>query len=271
MLLVDGQAIGSWQTSQLTTGTKFPCGRGNDAAAFTVGRQDVRETFVKIKQPMIRALDHNLSVLISVYNAESTIASEIERLLDAAADSRGTFEMVVVDDASTDHTWEILCELRTLFPQLKVVRNSSRQGLSESLDIASRRASARGKLATAKAGRIVAFDKPASQWSADPTLPIPSVPKPLGQKQLERLASWAGQVAEDVGLWKSPLASATSSGGMQPIMKASDEEQVAPMSAKLNTIRPMGRSGAGSFLDHLRTISFADLSRAYGTAGAVVS
>jgi hypothetical protein len=242
-----------------------------------VGRRDVRDTFVKIKQPMIRAIDQKLSVLISVFNAETTISSEIERLLDAAADSRGSFEMIIVDDASTDQTWEILCELRTLYPQLNIVRNRSRQGLSASLDIASQRAATRGKLAVAKAGRIVAFDKPASQWSADPSLPILSVPKPLGQKQLERLASWAGQVAEDVGLWNSPLASKSSSSspaspaGKSPIIRTSDHEQIAPLSANLAGSRSVSRPSAGSFLDHLRTISFADLSRAYSATSSAAS
>lgn len=215
----------------------------------------MRKLHLESRTTMIRTIEDCLSVVVSVHNAQTTIIAEIERLLDVAADARGSFEMIVVDDASTDLTWEILCELRTRFPQIKAIRNRSRQGLSASLDIGSQRAVARGNLATVNQGRIVAFDRPIAILDADPTLPIPSVPKPLGKKQLERLATWAGQVTEDVGLWNSPL-----NAPAKPATFHEEERRILPIASKMNAARSTARRNAGNFLDHLRHISFSEPS-----------
>src|SRR5437667_8807221 len=67
-----------------------------------------------------------ISVVVPVYNEEKTVAQVLESLSRVALD----LEVVVVDDASTDRTWEILQELRqrTPFASYRYVRHDSNQG-----------------------------------------------------------------------------------------------------------------------------------------------
>ena len=53
-----------------------------------------------------------VSVIVPVFNEEETVAQVLESLSKVSLD----LEVVVVDDASTDRTWEILQELRQKEP-----------------------------------------------------------------------------------------------------------------------------------------------------------
>ena len=67
-----------------------------------------------------------VSVIVPVFNEEETVAQVLESLSHVALD----LEVVVVDDASTDRTWEILQELRQKEPfnTYSFVRHSDNQG-----------------------------------------------------------------------------------------------------------------------------------------------
>jgi dolichol-phosphate mannosyltransferase len=67
-----------------------------------------------------------ISVVVPVYNEEETVAQVLESLAKVPLD----LEVVVVDDASTDRTWEILQELRAReeFAGYRFVRHDHNQG-----------------------------------------------------------------------------------------------------------------------------------------------
>lgn len=67
-----------------------------------------------------------VSVVVPVYNEEETVAQVLKSLSEVPLD----LEVVVVDDASTDRTWEILQELRQQepFTTYRFVRHSHNQG-----------------------------------------------------------------------------------------------------------------------------------------------
>jgi dolichol-phosphate mannosyltransferase len=67
-----------------------------------------------------------VSVIVPVFNEEKTVAQVLESLSQVALD----LEVVVVDDASTDRTWEILQELRQKepFTTYRFIRHSHNQG-----------------------------------------------------------------------------------------------------------------------------------------------
>src|ERR1700674_2986144 len=67
-----------------------------------------------------------ISVVVPVYNEEETVAQVLESLSKVPLD----LEVVVIDDASTDRTWEILQELRTreVFATYRFVRHDHNQG-----------------------------------------------------------------------------------------------------------------------------------------------
>jgi glycosyltransferase involved in cell wall biosynthesis len=74
-------------------------------------------------------VNDSLSIVVPVRNAEATLATQIARLLDVLPDLAGHFEIVLVDDASTDHTVELARELATQYPQLKLVRHRDQRGI----------------------------------------------------------------------------------------------------------------------------------------------
>jgi dolichol-phosphate mannosyltransferase len=67
-----------------------------------------------------------ISVIVPVYNEEKTVAQVLNALSQVSLD----MEVVVVDDASTDRTWEILQELRQQepFSSYRFVRHEHNQG-----------------------------------------------------------------------------------------------------------------------------------------------
>ncbi|HWS83493.1 MAG TPA: glycosyltransferase family 2 protein [Ktedonobacteraceae bacterium] len=67
-----------------------------------------------------------VSVIVPVYNEEKTVAQVLEMLSHISLD----LDVIVVDDASTDRTWEILQELRQQAPfnAYRYVRHDHNQG-----------------------------------------------------------------------------------------------------------------------------------------------
>jgi len=74
-----------------------------------------------------------LSVIIPARNEESCIASTVEHLHVELRLHQVPHEIVVVDDGSTDRTWEILSELGAKLPQLHPVRNTSANGFGNAV------------------------------------------------------------------------------------------------------------------------------------------
>ena len=73
-------------------------------------------------------MDLSLSVVLPVHNAETTLTHRISELLEVLPEVSSRFEILIVDDGSTDHTEEIAHELARCFPQLRVVRHHRRCG-----------------------------------------------------------------------------------------------------------------------------------------------
>src|SRR5712691_8789819 len=67
-----------------------------------------------------------ISVIVPVFNEEKTVANVLTLLSQVELD----LEVVVVDDASTDRTWEILQELRQQEPfnKYRYVRHDENRG-----------------------------------------------------------------------------------------------------------------------------------------------
>ena len=71
-----------------------------------------------------------MSVVLPVRDGEHRIASRVEHVLEALADmTREISEVVVVDDGSKDSTPEVLDDLKSRYPQVRIVRHSRPRGL----------------------------------------------------------------------------------------------------------------------------------------------
>lgn len=70
-----------------------------------------------------------ISVLLPVYNAESTVAETIDSIL---CQTFSDFEFIIINDASTDHTEEIILSYKD--PRIKYYKNSKNQGIVYTLN-----------------------------------------------------------------------------------------------------------------------------------------
>jgi len=81
-------------------------------------------------------VDRSVSVFLPVHNAQATLAGNVARVLDVLPELTERFEVLIIDDASTDGTEEVADDLSRKFPQVKVTRNASRQGHAQSVQSA---------------------------------------------------------------------------------------------------------------------------------------
>ncbi len=73
-----------------------------------------------------------LSVVIPCYNEESTVAALVQRVVEAPPDDVGK-EIVIVDDCSTDGSWDVLQRLDAEMPQVKLARHDENMGKGAAL------------------------------------------------------------------------------------------------------------------------------------------
>lgn len=72
-----------------------------------------------------------VSVLMPVYNGERCLREAVESILNQTFTD---FEFVIVDDGSTDNTWQILQGYAANEPRIALVRNETNVGLARSLN-----------------------------------------------------------------------------------------------------------------------------------------
>lgn len=68
----------------------------------------------------------SLSVVVPVLNCQGTINSLVGHLLDVLSELTDRFEVVAVDNGSTDATAEILRDLTVFYPQLRLAAHPTR-------------------------------------------------------------------------------------------------------------------------------------------------
>jgi dolichol-phosphate mannosyltransferase len=74
-----------------------------------------------------------LSVVIPARNVQACICSTVEHLHLELSLQRIPHEILVVDDGSTDQTWELLSELQARLPDLRPLRNEGLRGFGRAV------------------------------------------------------------------------------------------------------------------------------------------
>ncbi len=83
---------------------------------------------------MVMALPNSvptISVVMPVYNARPYLADAIESILNQ---SFSDFEFIIIDDSSTDHSWDILNEYAQRDERIQLMRNEINSGITKSLN-----------------------------------------------------------------------------------------------------------------------------------------
>jgi len=83
-------------------------------------------------------LNKSLTIVLPVYNEESRLRKNVQELLDLASELTSRFAVLVIDDGSTDATFEVAEELAAIYPQVSVHRHRVRRGLGASIRYAER-------------------------------------------------------------------------------------------------------------------------------------
>jgi len=77
-------------------------------------------------------MPNNISVILSVFNGEKHIANAIESVLNQSYED---FEFLILDDASTDETYNIIKSYQNIDKRIEILKNNSNIGLTKSLNI----------------------------------------------------------------------------------------------------------------------------------------
>jgi len=75
----------------------------------------------------------SLSIVFPAYNDAGTIASMVVTGMATARSLTDDYEVVVVNDGSRDHTAQVLAELTTLYPRLRVITHPKNRGYGGAL------------------------------------------------------------------------------------------------------------------------------------------
>lgn len=83
--------------------------------------------------------NESLTVVLPVHNAETTLCGSVDRILEIAGDLTSQVEVLIVDDGSTDDTFDVANELASRFPQVSIIHQATRRGLAPTLQSVRRR------------------------------------------------------------------------------------------------------------------------------------
>jgi glycosyltransferase EpsE len=72
-----------------------------------------------------------ISVILTAFNDEENIKKAIESILDQSYEN---FELITVDDGSSDNTFNILKSYKSFDSRIKVIKNNKNLGLTKSLN-----------------------------------------------------------------------------------------------------------------------------------------
>lgn len=106
----------------------------------------------------------SLSLLLPVCNAQRGLESQVERVLDVLPDLSERFDVLIIDNGSTDETHEVAKDLARRYPQVGVIRHNEPREFDEAVE-------AGRKHSTGEVVLVHASDEPldaarlASLWS----------------------------------------------------------------------------------------------------------
>lgn len=81
----------------------------------------------------MQTYDKDISVVISLFNEEDSLPELVERIDKVMSDNSFTYEIIMVDDGSTDSSWEVIGKLSKRFPAIRGISFRRNYGKSAAL------------------------------------------------------------------------------------------------------------------------------------------
>lgn len=223
-------------------------------------------------------MNNTLSLIMPVRDCERTLARHVGRWLEIIPELTQRFEVLIVDDGSSDHTYDIAEELAREFPQIRALRNSVSRGTQQAV---------RTGIEQARGEIVFVQDEHASISSNDlrrlwelrqdqqlVMARTPSRPLNLQPELLDRLTAWGEALKQHASETNQAAAIHMIRRGAIEEMRSSTGEA----SLELGQIQPLPRPaakettrsrtdavheggiqrGVRSFLSHLRELALGE-------------
>jgi cellulose synthase/poly-beta-1,6-N-acetylglucosamine synthase-like glycosyltransferase len=123
-------------------------------------------------------VQRSLSVLLPVKDVQATLTTSVHQILDVLADSTDQFELLIIDDGSTDATSEVAHELTRHYPQVRVVRHGTSKGHEAAIRSGLKRSQGEVVVMRDENGRFHLLER---RWATQPTFSRPTRPNYLSR------------------------------------------------------------------------------------------
>lgn len=77
----------------------------------------------------------DVSVIIPLYNEEESLGELVDWIRKVGGENKLSYEIIMIDDGSTDRSWEIVSGLSEKFPELKAIKFRRNYGKSAALHV----------------------------------------------------------------------------------------------------------------------------------------
>lgn len=183
----------------------------------------------------------NISVIIPVYNSEPTLVVLVQRLHQVLEAEAAEYELVLVNDGSSDQSWDVICELSVMYPWLRGINLMRNYGQHNALLCGIR--SARYEI-------IVTMDD-------DLQNPPEEIPKLLKKLDKEYDVVYGTPQKEQHGFWRNMASQVT-----KLVLKSAMGVQIA---RNVSTFRAFRSDVRNAFADFSGQFVSIDVLLAWGT------
>ena len=142
-----------------------------------------------------------LSIILPVQNLANSVSLRIQRLLEFSGDLTKNFEILVVDDFSSDQTGEIVTEMARSYPQIRLIQNYCEKGFAKSIETGFQHTRAKRvfvvemgvEIQPALIRKFWFSGAPNNLFQLKSAKPV----KPLSENLLDRLDAWGVQLKQE--------------------------------------------------------------------------
>jgi len=223
---------------------------------------------------------NTLSLILPVRDCEASLGRQVARWLEIIPELTQRFELLIVDDGSSDHTFDIAEDLARQFPQVRALRNTVARGTQQAV---------RAGLEQARGDIVFVQDEQADISSNDlrrlwelrqnqqlVMARTPSRVQNLSNELLDKLSTWgealkqqANQTNQVAGihmirrgaieeLRNAQSEPAMTLGKIPPVPAPAASNSATKSHSRTDAVHQGGATRRASFLSHLRELALGE-------------